>query len=179
MTAEFPAGLLPASGPAGISRDEGSPITEGLAQLLGPQGQGLMYRWASPELVGGALTSLLHSCQPWRVHRCAPVYSVQELLAHERRALMFAGSNKSFLRCKLSQCRLRCPPMPRQCSPSPPRAQVELLQGQAQAPGPPGQAAGGQLTPRQELVVANLVRVDAMIAAHVAKQDEDRTTQFL
>jgi len=35
------------------------------------------------------------------------------------------------------------------------------------------------LTARQELVLSNLVRVLAVINQHVAKQEEDRTTDFL
>lgn len=35
------------------------------------------------------------------------------------------------------------------------------------------------LTARQELVLSNLVRVLTVINQHVAKQEEDRTTDFL
>jgi hypothetical protein len=34
-------------------------------------------------------------------------------------------------------------------------------------------------TPGQELVLSNLVRVLNVISTHVAKQDEDRTNEFL
>ena len=39
--------------------------------------------------------------------------------------------------------------------------------------------SGVTLTARQELVLSNLVRVMAVINQHVAKQEEDRTTDFL
>jgi len=38
---------------------------------------------------------------------------------------------------------------------------------------------GSSFTARQELVLSNLVRVLAVINQHVAKQEEDRTTDFL
>lgn len=50
------------------------------------------------------------------------------------------------------------------------------------APDPsplPALTGGGRLTPRQELVLSNLVRVMAVIGQHIAKQEEDRTTDFL
>lgn len=34
-------------------------------------------------------------------------------------------------------------------------------------------------TTQQELVISNLVRVNAVISQIVSKQDEDRTTEFL
>lgn len=43
----------------------------------------------------------------------------------------------------------------------------------------PGLTSGGRLTPHQELVLSNLVRVKAVISQHIAKQEEDRTTDFL
>lgn len=48
--------------------------------------------------------------------------------------------------------------------------------------GGSGSSSGGfgsSLTARQELVLSNLVRVMAVINQHVAKQEEDRTTDFL
>lgn len=43
----------------------------------------------------------------------------------------------------------------------------------------PAAASSSNLTARQELVLSNLVRVMAVISQHVAKQEEDRTTDFL
>lgn len=40
-------------------------------------------------------------------------------------------------------------------------------------------SSSATLTARQELVLSNLVRVMAVINQHVAKQEEDRTTDFL
>jgi hypothetical protein len=42
-----------------------------------------------------------------------------------------------------------------------------------------GDGSSAVLTARQELVLSNLVRVMAVINQHVAKQEEDRTTDFL
>jgi hypothetical protein len=42
-----------------------------------------------------------------------------------------------------------------------------------------GDGSSASLTARQELVLSNLVRVMAVINQHVAKQEEDRTTDFL
>jgi hypothetical protein len=39
--------------------------------------------------------------------------------------------------------------------------------------------SSAMLTAKQELVLSNLVRVMAVINQHVAKQEEDRTTDFL
>ena len=43
----------------------------------------------------------------------------------------------------------------------------------------PAARVGEGFTARQELVLANLVRVRSVIQQHVTKQDEDRTTEFL
>jgi hypothetical protein len=49
-----------------------------------------------------------------------------------------------------------------------------------QVPGMlPALTGGSKLTARQELVLSNLVRVMAVISQHIAKQEEDRTTDFL
>jgi hypothetical protein len=42
-----------------------------------------------------------------------------------------------------------------------------------------GDGSSATLTAKQELVLSNLVRVMAVINQHVAKQEEDRTTDFL
>ena len=42
-----------------------------------------------------------------------------------------------------------------------------------------GEVPGVNFTPGQELVLSNLVRVLNVISTHVAKQDEDRTNEFL
>lgn len=52
MTTEFPPGMLPRG--AASSSDSSSAVADGLASLLGPECQSLMYRWASPELVGSS-----------------------------------------------------------------------------------------------------------------------------
>jgi hypothetical protein len=62
---------------------------------------------------------------------------------------------------------------------------VELMSGSnSSSPASSGDSTsvlGGssKLTVKQELVLSNLVRVMAVISQHIAKQDEDRTTDFL
>ena len=58
-------------------------------------------------------------------------------------------------------------------------ASPELVELMAASGGVSTLSARGGLSARQELVISNLVRVNAVIAQSIAKQDEDRTTEFL